>query len=878
MKDNLEYMRKIIISCDIMLEGTVISKERLLQEYADFLGATVWAEDRTVGLLLHTGSICFDAISLIFAAVSNWKHNTKTPEEIVASLEAGDTVVYNGKRCIYVGSSKQYGSSYIELETHRTVQGHLLIDKEFVGKASWSKITPYYGESTLLDGRGIRANRSKRKEFLSEILGVPQAQIPSITDTSTVVVMSRQRANYLVNNLSIKYGSSDMISLLELATVSYFTEHDRYHEYPYGGNLGKTEPILKITGKVSVARKMIVRPEENKIIGLCVLGDEFLASGKTELPDLFSRKSLGYVLVSAHIDTEHMAQIFEEVHDPSLFACTKDFLLEHSLPALVKSHFTEELETQVNHIVDHEIHSIEIESDQTWSQYSQAKRNLGMLRVSEVLGEDKEYFIVQAHTLMKLFLTAVFSITHMEELVAKKIINVESPQTRLDRLIEIARKFPDGLRERALSVIDLLEYLYLEAIDSNKKEDSVRRIIESGEYKKVAIVVPKAFYRDVLLSLDWMSAAQNDCDITIVTANRFDNSILFDCIIVTGIFEGRRFNAFKCKAAPVVIPIIYAFEQGLYKYKANCAYQIERQYNKMSFVPVEYEDDADDAATGSMLDEIVMASEEETHLDEYIKRMNEIALVKSIDRYRYTGGGFMADIAMIARFDNGQIAFFSKSYTPYIFDNTSQSVVESELKELTPGDGVVFTQNNNETKDIVDAVLADLVDSHKLDEEKREAYRKSKHWKRALVEHVERTNATYNSISAAFSELGISKGAGAIHDWMNPDSHTVGPLDAESYYIVALITDDAEMAADPQSYCDACNIVRKIRRKILKQIGLAIISSISGVQESDDPLFGVVLEKIDNLAQILRVKSVIEVEGRTLPSAMTNKPLNIQEE
>lgn len=875
MKNNLEYMRKIINSCDIMLEGAVISKERLLQEYADFLGTTVWTEDRAVGLLLHTGSVCFDAVSLIFAAVSNWKHNTMTPDEVIDSLMVGDTVVFKGKRCIYQGKTEKYGREYIELETHRKDHGYLLKDKQYIAQPEWSRITPYYGESTKMDGRGIRVKKSKRKQFLSVILDTPEAQIPSITDASTIIVMSRERANYLVNNLTIKYGTSETISLLELATASYFTEHD---EYPYGGNLGKTEPILKITGKVSVARKMVVRPEENKIIGLCVMGDEFLVSGKTELPDLINRKSLGYVLVSTHIDTEHMSQIFEEVRDPSLFACTKDFLLEHSLPALVKSPFAEELETQVNHIVDHEIQSIEIESNQTWEQYSQAKRNLGILRASEVLGEDKEYFIIQAHTLMKLFLTAVFPITHMESLVADKTIDIASPQARLDRLIEIAKKFPDGLRERALSVIDLLEYLYLEIIDRNKKEEHIRRIVESGNYKKVAIVVPKAFYRDVLLSREWMVGAQKNCDITITTANRFDNSILFDCIIVTGIFEGRRFNAFKCKAAPKVIPIIYDFEQGLYKYKANCASRVERQYNKMSFVPVEYEDDADDIATGSMLDDIVMASEEENHLDEYIRKMNEVALVNSIDRYRYTGGGFMADIVMIARFDNGQVAFFSKAYTPYIFDNISQSVVESELKELTPGDGVVFTQNNNETKDIVDAVLADLVDSHKLDEEKREAYRKSKHWKRALVEYMERTGATYNSISASFSELGTSKGAGAIHDWMNPDSHTVGPLDAESYYIVALLTDDAEMAADPQSYCDACNIVRKIRRKILKQIGLAIISSISGVQESDDPLFEVVLEKIDNLAQILRIKSVIEMEGRTLPSAMANKPLNIQEE
>lgn len=875
MINNLEYMRKIINSCDIMLEGAVISKERLLQEYADFLGETVWTEEHNVSILLHTGSICFDAVSLIFAAVSNWKHNTKTPEEIIDDLKIGDIVVFDRKRQIYKGKTRIHGTTYIKLETHRKDHGIALVDNNYIPQSDWSKITPYYGDSTRVDGRGIRIKKSKHKEFLSAILDVPQAQIPSITDASTVIVMSRERANYLINNLTIRYSLSDSISFLELATASYFTEND---EYPYGGNLGKTEPILKITGKISVARKMILRPEENKIIGLCVLGNEFLVSGKTELPDLLNWKSLGYVLVSTHIDTENMTQVFEEVRNPSLFACTKDFLLEHSLPALIKSPFTEELEKQVNHIIDHEIRPIEIKSNQTWEQYSQAKRNLGILRVSEILGEDKEYFIIQAHTLMKLFLTAIFPISHMEKLIAEKIIDVESPQARLDRLIDIAKKFPDGLHERAMSVVDLLEYLYLEVIDRNEKEEKIRQIIESCNYEKIAIVVPKAFYRNVLFCREWIATALSTCDITVVTANRFDNNILFDCIIVVGIFEGRRFNTFKCKAAPVIIPIIYDFEQGLYQYKSSCASQVERQYNKMSFVPVEHTEDIEEAATGSMLDEIVATSAEEEHLDEYIKKMNEVTLINSIDRYHYGKGGILADIAMIARFENGQVAFFSKAYTPYVFDNTSQSVVESELKELTPGDGIVFTQNNNETKDIVDAVLADLVNSHKLDEETREAYRKSKHWKRALCEYVERTGASYNSISALFSELGTSKGIGAIRDWMDPDSHTVGPREADAYYIVALITDDAEMAADPQSYCNACSIVRKIRQMILKQIGLAIISSFSGLQESDDPLFRVVFEKIDSLAQILRIKSVIEVEGRTLPFTMANKPLNIQEE
>ena len=37
MNNNFEYVKKIIDSCDIILEDAVISKELLLQEYADFI-------------------------------------------------------------------------------------------------------------------------------------------------------------------------------------------------------------------------------------------------------------------------------------------------------------------------------------------------------------------------------------------------------------------------------------------------------------------------------------------------------------------------------------------------------------------------------------------------------------------------------------------------------------------------------------------------------------------------------------------------------------------------------------------------------------------------------------------------------------------------
>ena len=55
--------------CDIYFEGSLISKERIIRNYADFLAASFSGESRTVSIGLHTGSVCFDVISLITAAL-----------------------------------------------------------------------------------------------------------------------------------------------------------------------------------------------------------------------------------------------------------------------------------------------------------------------------------------------------------------------------------------------------------------------------------------------------------------------------------------------------------------------------------------------------------------------------------------------------------------------------------------------------------------------------------------------------------------------------------------------------------------------------------------------------------------------------------------
>lgn len=64
-------MNKIIEKCDVCINGSVVSKELLIKTFSSFVSSTIEDKQHNVGIVLHTGSVCFDAILLSFAAISN---------------------------------------------------------------------------------------------------------------------------------------------------------------------------------------------------------------------------------------------------------------------------------------------------------------------------------------------------------------------------------------------------------------------------------------------------------------------------------------------------------------------------------------------------------------------------------------------------------------------------------------------------------------------------------------------------------------------------------------------------------------------------------------------------------------------------------------
>ena len=480
-------MNKIIEKCDVCINGSVVSKELLIKTFSSFVSSTIEDKQHNVGIVLHTGSVCFDAILLSFAAISNVLYNETNATDIVLSLQADDLVLcYDGNtgnskplKWIFKGFVNSVGDTplmtpgkYIVLESDKN-------GRKYLPESRWTKIVPYFGSSKSMDGRGLRRESKKRYDFFRSVLGMEDAEIPRTVDTSTVIVMSREEANELVGSISFRFDDTD-IKLTDLVPVSYYTESNR--EYQYGVNLSKNEPVIKITGKVSVARKLLLKKGGNRHIGLVVCGEDLYHRSESELPELLDRKSIQYVYLCMHLDSEASSNLIANYEEANLFACTKDFLLSNSRPPIVCNPYTEQMNAQIGAIIDKEVTATVIPGFINWETYRAFKRAMYSVKSSEYNSEQKDDFIVQSYSLMNLFMTAVFSIGLLEELIEYGIVDsVEKPDQRLHRIEETAKGFPDFLKESATSVVSILEDAYLELHDSTYKETAFLKAIEETD-------------------------------------------------------------------------------------------------------------------------------------------------------------------------------------------------------------------------------------------------------------------------------------------------------------------------------------------------------------------------------------------------------------
>ena len=152
-------------------------------------------------------------------------------------------------------------------------------------------IRPYYGDSQITDGRGVKRRKTNREDFLSFAFDVDVAEIPTQIDVAIVIVAERGTFGEICKQVRIVYGEGKSVSLLDIIPAAYYTSSGEEHQY--GLNPTKAEPVLKVTRKISTARDLVLDKHGNKVVGLLVTGGVALTENGSELADLLRRKVAG---------------------------------------------------------------------------------------------------------------------------------------------------------------------------------------------------------------------------------------------------------------------------------------------------------------------------------------------------------------------------------------------------------------------------------------------------------------------------------------------------------------------------------------------------------------------------------------------------------
>ena len=862
---NEQVLFRLTDSCDIYFEKSLISKERIIKKYADFFASSISGDGHSVSVALHTGSVCFDIVSFITAALACVLLDETDAESIISSLNVGDMVLYKNERYRWCGSEFKDGRQYLIIEQDgRGKNGKTTIRVPF--DTNKSLIRPYHGASDVTDGRGIKRKNTNRADFISHILGVVASEVPSVTRVSTVIVAERDTFDRLSKGLRIVYGNGKgkSIGLLDIVTVSYFS--DSGEEYQYGSNPAKTEPVLKITGKVSTARDLVLDKRGNKTVGLMVIGADAASKGGSELTDLLGRKSLKFAHIAAGIDSECAEGIIESQEDASVFACTKEFLLQNSWPTQVTNALTVELDRQIENIVNNSVTTIVVEGGCSWEDLRKAREALYIIKQSEWDDTAKNNFLITSHSLLNLFTTAVFPIEVLEKAVkdGKLIAGISSPALRIRELWNLADN-SEFVKYQCVYVADVLERLYESGFSGCPKQDVLKRHLDFSVGRKIAVIVPKAYYIHILAEDETLK------DVTIVTANRFDNSDHYDEVIVVGDFSGKRFDPLKCRAAADITVLLYESETHRFEHKKRKAIIFENKLNSKLGV-LDDVDSSDGIVEDEGMDGFI---EEAVELEQYIGQISSFDIGKFAARVSGSAGNTLtSEVYVIGRFMSGEQILFSKYYKAVVFDSVKGTVIETDVDDLSDGDQLVFAKRDDYTRNMVDYIYESLQTTGRLSPEVLDATAKSIYWKGALRKYKHNHGFSYRDISRELQKFGSSLQEVSVRQWLIEESHIVGPRDEITLQQIAVLTQDSYLLGDTHSYFEACRIVRHQRKEILELIGKAITDKLSGHKPPKGGVLEVVYDNVESLSETLELDGISLLEETvTVPINLLNKPI-----
>lgn len=803
-------LKTLFSRCTIMIGAQEVFIPEILKANNEFIIDALHGE-RSRLVCLHAGTNILPIVSIVICGLYCLVNSTKTAEETIRSLPEGKYVIYNGSRGVFLGFN-EWGFAIIK-------QANSLIN--YVPPARFHLVKPYNGPAQTLNGYGVGDIPAKRRQFLSSLLEVDAGKLPTEITTSVVFVMDRKSADSIIKRVAIRDLSGQLLPISQIFPCAYYTENDIYH---YAGNISKADPVIKFTGRVSVAREIIIDDEDRKISGLVVCGQAEIETGESELTSLINRRSLKHVFLYDRIGCWNAAPLLKQYDDIKLFAWTKDIIQRYSINnvGITKSptsDIVDELSRNIELICQGDIQREVLPGPINPDTYMLIKKALWRISKFDYSDEEKELFVITGYTLLRLFTYSFFSMHHYEKAISSGDLASQAPRIQIERLRQFADEFEGNLKSDMEIVASGLTSLYDDLYYTNLKFDYLfNMLVELPEGKTVTIVTPKEAYGRAFESIFDGKNKRILKRVNFTTPGRYDNNSSSEKVVAVGAITGKKYNPCDMITAGKSLMVMYDFEESVYSAVSNNSSEIMHYYDTRNVIQCELLSNLKEQTVekDSFID---------FDLEDYIKNITLTHAVESIVNSS-VGPQNLTSVFKVIMFETGETAFLSRNYTAYSLITSEEIIIEKEASEIQSGDYLVFMSHDDERKDIVDEFLKQLIEKDRSETSLSNSYDKSKRWKALLKNHMDSKGLTFKDVSNEMAVMGHKKHEVTIRSWLNEESHIVGPRDVDSYISIALISGDKDMQENPEAYWDACNIVRSARMRILNYIGLAIVNSL----------------------------------------------------
>lgn len=864
------FMSCVIERCDFYLDNALISKEYIIKEYAKFL-ANKSMYGRSIQFSFHTGSICFDAIMVAIASLRTLFLDQTDPADTLRDLAIGQMVMYQNKRYRFKGTSFNGDIECVELESEAKGR-HGPVIREIPSDACRGNLIPYSGNATFADGRGIRKARIDRNTFLTKVCKGHNLEIPAETNVSAVFVSDRNYFERIANGLRIYHGAKDYIELLELVNASYYTSNGKEHQI--GRNPAKRDPEVKVTGKLSTARDLVLESGGNDVIGLAVIGNATIAKGLDDLDDLLTRRKLQFIHVAAGIDCEQGERLIDGNPDSEIFACTSEFLSSVSGPCQDRNQYTNELHKKMSVILNKEVADYEIEGGISAEESKRFLRSIRTIRQSYWDEEQMVDFIRNSYSLFNLLSTAAFPLEDMEIAIESghPQVAVMSPRKRIDKLWELANS-AGSIDMVCAEVVDTIEQVYKRFYDRSPKQEALRELLERLDDPNIAIIVPKPYYIDILSTNPWIRD-----NIVVTTPKKLDKDMHYDVVIMCGNAKKIGFDPFASTLSEYFVTLLYEAEKEFHdidkKAEKRRAEKMNARIRTEHFHPTKIQHEISDK--DPLLTEML---ELDLELSQYVDRYSSFDLDRFVAGASQLGGqGQLTEVRRVGHFDSGEFVLFSNYYQALVYDGVGKKIVSKTVKDLLSEDILVFTNRDDLRRNMVDHIYQIMQEENLLDDKVVEATEMAGYWKEALREYQQMRGFNFSELTKELGKFGSSLTEITIRSWLTHDSHIVGPNELITIEQIALLTRDPYLLKDPNAYYQACRIVRRQRRSIIKMINQIVADMLTESATKRDERLKAVYDNVEHLARMLTLDRLEVIDDPLyMPSNYLNRPIDSEE-